>query len=183
MGEWDDAVIVALGSNLPGAYGASEALLEAALSRLADMGMPVIARSRWWRSSAWPDPSGPPFLNGVALVETAMAPEAVLEALLALERAFGRERGEANAPRTLDLDLITYGRLVRHGPELVLPHPRAHRRLFVVGPLAEVAPGWRHPVSGRMAAELAAEAPDGRDAQPVTTGESSRAPHSAQEPS
>jgi len=73
----------------------------------------------------------------------------------------------ANAPRTLDLDLIAYGRQVSEGPGLVVPHPRAAERLFVMGPLAEIAPSWRHPLTGRTAAELAASATVGRDARPL----------------
>lgn len=84
-----------------------------------------------------------------------------------MERSFGRTRGLANAPRTLDLDLIAYGRAVLDSPALTLPHPRAHDRLFVMGPLAEIAPQWRHPVSARTAAELAASASIGRDAAPI----------------
>ena len=84
-----------------------------------------------------------------------------------LENQFGRERSVRNAPRTLDLDLIAHGRIVSQAPELTLPHPRAHERLFVMGPLAEIAPDWRHPVLGASAAELAAWASVGRDARPA----------------
>ncbi len=87
--------------------------------------------------------------------------------LLALEAAFGRRRSAPNAPRTLDLDLIAYGRQVLDEPGLVVPHPRAHKRLFVMGPLAEIAQGWIHPVLGATAAELAAGAVVGRDAKPA----------------
>jgi 2-amino-4-hydroxy-6-hydroxymethyldihydropteridine diphosphokinase len=163
----DDAVIVALGSNLPAGFASSEALLEAALKEFPQAGLPVLARSGWWRSAAWPDPSGNEYRNGVAIVEANGPPEAVLEALFAIERAFGRIRGAPNAPRTLDLDLIAYGRELTDGPGLILPHPRAAERLFVMGPLAEIAPGWRHPLSGRTAAELAASASVGRDATRV----------------
>jgi 2-amino-4-hydroxy-6-hydroxymethyldihydropteridine diphosphokinase len=141
-------------------------LLEAALARFPEVGLKILERSRWWRSAAWPDPNGPEYRNGVALVEAPGGPEAVLAALLRLEAALGRERGPRNAARTLDLDLIAYGRQVRHDPGLTLPHPRAHERLFVMGPLAEIAPAWRHPVSGRTAADLVAHATVGVDASP-----------------
>lgn len=160
-------VVVALGGNLPGNFVSSEALLEAAVAKLMEAGLPVLAQSGWWRSVAWPDPSGPEYRNGVILVEANGGPEALLNTLFQVEAAFRRVRGGKNAPRTLDLDLIAYGRLVRDAPDLTLPHPRAHERLFVMGPLAEVAPGWRHPVLGRTAAELSAAATVGLDAAPV----------------
>jgi 2-amino-4-hydroxy-6-hydroxymethyldihydropteridine diphosphokinase len=139
-------------------------MLEAALARFADHGLTVTARSGWWRSAAWPDPSLPPYLNGVALVETDLTARETLEALHAIERAFGRVRAELNAARTLDLDLIAFRRQVIDEPGLHLPHPRAHERLFVMGPLAEIAPGWRHPESGETAAALAVRASVGADA-------------------
>lgn len=158
---------MALGSNLAGAFATSEALLEATLASFAQAGLPVLARSSWWRSAAWPDPNAQEYRNGVALVEANGGPQTVLEALFAIERRFGRERSAPNAPRTLDLDLIAHGREVIHAPGLILPHPRAHERLFVMGPLAEIAPDWRHPVLGETAAALAAQANVGRDASPV----------------
>ena len=157
-------VYVALGSNLNGLYDSIEALLEDALDHLEDYGLPVARRSSLWRSAAWPDPAEPPYLNAVALVDTLLPPAKALRALHALERAFGRVRDRANAPRTLDLDLIAYGTFVGTVPPLVVPHPRAHERRFVMGPLAEIAPHWRHPVLGRTAGELAEEAPVGQDA-------------------
>jgi 2-amino-4-hydroxy-6-hydroxymethyldihydropteridine diphosphokinase len=127
----------------------------------------VLKRSGWWRSAAWPDPRGPEYRNGIALVEASQPPEALLASLFAVESQFGRRREQPNAPRTLDLDLIAYGRCVLQTPGLILPHPRAHERLFVMGPLAEIAPAWRHPVLGRTAAELAATASVGTDATPI----------------
>ncbi|MFZ5720958.1 MAG: 2-amino-4-hydroxy-6-hydroxymethyldihydropteridine diphosphokinase [Pseudomonadota bacterium] len=162
-------MVVALGGNLAGACRSTEALLEAALARFPEVGLKVLKRSSWWRSAAWPDPTQPEYRNGVALVEAQAGPREVLAALLALEADLGRERGVRNAPRAVDLDLIAYGREVCGEAELELPHPRAHERLFVMGPLAEVAPDWRHPVSGRTARELAASATVGRDATPLRT--------------
>ena len=159
-------MIVALGCNLAGAYTSREALLEAAVAALPEVGMALVARSSWWSSSAWPDPSGPEYLNGVAIVRTALSPAETLAALHRVEARFGRARGEANAPRTLDLDLVAHGRAVLDG-DLVAPHPRAHERLFVMGPLAELAPGWTHPVSGEPAFRLAANATVGRDARSI----------------
>jgi 2-amino-4-hydroxy-6-hydroxymethyldihydropteridine diphosphokinase len=101
----------------------------------------------------------------VTLVRTALSPAETLAALHRIEARFGRARGEANAARTLDLDLIAHGRTVLEGA-IVIPHPRAHERLFVMGPLAELAPDWTHPVSGALASELAARASVGRDARP-----------------
>jgi 2-amino-4-hydroxy-6-hydroxymethyldihydropteridine diphosphokinase len=161
-------VIVALGSNMPGDHPSSEALLNAAVSRFSEAGLPVLARSRWWRSAAWPDPKGKEYRNGVAIVEANGPPQAVLEALFAIERSFGRIRGLPNAPRTLDLDLIAHGREVLDGLGLIVPHPRAHERLFVMGPLAEIAPAWVHPRLGKTAADLAAAATVGTDAEPTS---------------
>jgi 2-amino-4-hydroxy-6-hydroxymethyldihydropteridine diphosphokinase len=163
----DELVVVGLGGNLPGGYESVEALLEDAVARLRDAGLQVLARSGWWRSAAWPDPNLPEFRNGVLLLAPQLEPHAMLHALLALERAFGRKRGEPNAPRTLDVDLIAHGRTIMDRPGLVLPHPRAHERLFVMGPLAEIAPFWTHPVLGLNARELAELSTVARDAQPV----------------
>src|SRR4051794_35426484 len=89
----DEAVIVALGSNLKGSYPSVQSLLEAALDAFAPEGLAVVKRSSWWRSDAWPDRAQPAYLNGVALVDTRLGPQETLEALRRIERRFGRERG------------------------------------------------------------------------------------------
>ena len=164
---FEEAVILAFGGNLPGDYRNPRALLEAALSHLPEIGMRIVGRSRPWRSSAWPDPSEPEYINIVILVETKLDPHEVLAAALDLERRFGRQRERANAPRTLDVDLIAHGQRVIDAPGLILPHPRAHQRRFVMGPLAEIAPGWRHPVLGLTAKTLFEAAEVGGDARPT----------------
>lgn len=163
----DEAVIVALGGNLAGDFGSPQALLEAALSRFAQAGLPVVRRSSWWKSAAWPDPTANEYRNAVVVVETQQSPDETIRTLFSLEASFGRQRSLPNAPRTLDLDLIAYGRVCQVAEDLILPHPRAADRLFVMGPLAEIAPQWRHPVSGKMASELALRARIGRDSRPV----------------
>ena len=161
-----DLAVIALGGNLPGAYPSMALALAAAAGRLPEAGFKVKAVSRWWRSAAWPDPGDPPFLNGVVLATTELEPDQALRALHRIEAAFGRDRKAPNAPRTLDLDLIALGRTVLEGPPLTLPHPRAAERLFVMGPLAEIAPEWRHPVTGETAQRLAFSATIGQDAVP-----------------
>jgi len=161
-----DVAVIALGGNLAGAFASVRAALDAAVARMPQQGLFPLSVSSWWRSAAWPDPADPPFLNGVALVRTALDPQATLQALMALEADFSRRRSLPNAPRTLDLDLIAHGRTVMASPALTLPHPRAAERRFVMGPLAEIAPDWRHPLTGQTAQSLASSAAIGQDATP-----------------
>lgn len=103
-----------------------------------------------------PDPGGP-YLNAAAVIRTTLGPRDLLALLHAIERAAGRDRAAEHGrwgPRTLDLDLLLYDELVIDEPGLRLPHPRMHERAFVLGPLAEVAPGWIVPTLGRTVAEL-----------------------------
>ena len=160
-------VIIAIGGNL--AYGGApvKEVLNRAVARFPVHGLEVVKRSGLWRSQAWPDPTKPDFLNGVVLVRTVLTAREVMDALLRIEDAFGRRRSVANAPRTLDLDLIDYGGEIRSEPGLILPHPRAAERRFVMGPLAEIDPDWRHPRLGETAAALATRASVGADARPV----------------
>lgn len=164
----DAAIYIAIGGNLPVNGQPVQATLEQAIARLDQNGVRVLARSRWWRSEAWPDPADPSFLNGVIAARSSLTPISLIDLLHRLEAEAGRQRSSPNAPRPLDLDLIAFGREVLAGPDLVVPHPRADQRLFVMGPLAEIAPDWRHPALGATAAELAASAAIGVDARPVS---------------
>ncbi len=164
---FDSAIVVALGSNLNGEWASSISVLATVKARFSGIGLKISDCSSYWRSSAWPDATQPDYINAVALVETCLDPEALLRALHALEAEFGRVRTAPNAPRVLDLDLIAYGRTVQADAALTLPHPRAADRRFVMGPLAEIAPTWRHPVSGERADQLASAARVGADARPV----------------
>ena len=152
-------ILVALGANLPGPEGRAplETCRWAAGALDALPGLRLVALSRWYRTPPDPPSDQPWYINAVARLAGAADPAALLAALHALEAAAGRRRsGEANAARPLDLDLIAIGDLARAAPDPVLPHPRAHLRGFVMVPLAEVAPGWVHPLLGRTAAALAA---------------------------
>jgi 2-amino-4-hydroxy-6-hydroxymethyldihydropteridine diphosphokinase len=160
-------ILVAIGSNLPGRHGRSEDLLDAALDRFPDFGLTVIHRSSWWRSAAWPDPCQPAYTNAVVLVETGLNACALLAVLQAIEQLFDRRRERPNEPRTLDLDLVAYGSQRSETPELTIPHPRAHLRRFVMGPLAEILPGWIHPTLGVSARDLLESATVGLDAHRI----------------
>lgn len=150
-------IFIAAGSNLPFCGLDSQHIVLKAFNAIGRMSH-LKRVSSLYSTPAWPDPSDPPFVNAVAEIETAMGPEALLAALHAIEAGFGRRRSVRNAPRTLDLDLLAYKdeRREAAGDGLVLPHPRLAGRAFVLVPLAEIAPDWRHPLSGDSAADLAA---------------------------
>lgn len=148
-------IFIALGANIPSAIGSPLATLRAALAALEQHGVRVLKVSSFRQTQAWPDPADPPFINAVAGIATNLQPFALLGLLHDVETAYGRKRSAANAPRTLDIDLIDYGGRVERGP-VELPHPRMTDRRFVLEPLAEVAPGWRHPVTGQTVEALLA---------------------------
>ena len=150
-------ILIGIGSNLPAAGFASPLdTASAAVALLSSVGIRVVRRSRWYKSQPVPPSDQPWYVNGVVAVETALAPPALLETLLAVETGFGRLRLAPGAARTLDLDLLDYNGTQCVSERLVLPHPRLHERRFVLAPLAEIAPQWCHPRSGKTAAELLA---------------------------
>ncbi len=157
-------ILVGIGSNLAHPPAATpRETAEAALAALPEIGIRVIARSGWYLSAPVPVSSQPWFVNAVAMVASGLAPAALLDRLLALEAEFGRTRGVANAARTLDLDLLDHDSRLCEAPALTLPHPRLHLRRFVLEPLREIAPDWRHPHLGLTAAELLDRLPPGQE--------------------
>lgn len=150
-------ILIALGSNLPGPWGDPRATVERALRELEMQNIRIRSVSTLIETMPFGVTSQPPFMNAVARIETAMSAEALMRALHMLERKAGRRRRKRWGPRTLDLDLLDYHSLIRRPARssikpLALPHPGLEQRIFVLAPLLEVAPRWRHPVSHQLAA-------------------------------
>jgi 2-amino-4-hydroxy-6-hydroxymethyldihydropteridine diphosphokinase len=145
---------VGLGANL----GDREATIRRAVELLrADSDVRVTAVSSLRETEPWGLVDQPRFLNGVAVVETELAPRELLERLLGVERALGRSRdGPRFGPRTIDLDLLLYDGVRLDEPGLTLPHPRLHERRFVLEPLAELDPGLEIPGRGSVQTLIAA---------------------------
>jgi len=160
-------IVIGLGANLPSPAGPPRATCEAALGRLSRLGAGTVRVSRFYRSRPVPASDQPDFVNAVAELSTEMTPETLLQTLLTVERQFGRVRGAPNAARTLDLDLLDFDGLVRTGNGLQLPHPRMTLRAFVLLPLGEIAPEWRHPQSGQTAGQLLSRLDDEQVVVPI----------------
>lgn len=164
-------ILVSIGANLPGPDGAPplETCQRAAAALDALPGLRLRGLSRWFVTApvlpvgTKPAAQQPAYVNAVAHMVAehgrTIDPAELLQRLMALEAAAGRVRDAPNAPRVLDLDIVAMGAQVRRAPDPILPHPRAHERAFVLVPLAEVAPGWVHPVLGLTVEALIAGLP------------------------
>lgn len=159
-------ILIGMGANLPTVYGGPVKMLKAALSAMPSFGITVRRLSSFYRTPAMSPYVQPAYVNAVASIETALPAADLLQALHGIEVLFGRVRLARWAARTLDLDLLDYqGQIVTsqgpRGPEagvgplpMALPHPGMAVRGFVLVPLEEIAPEWRHPVLGESAARL-----------------------------
>jgi len=153
---------IALGANLAGKGGETpRETCETALAQLCELTcIRFVAGSGWYRSKPFPhDDRQPDYCNGVAAFEGEPEPMALMVALHRIEDGLERVRSVPNAARTIDLDIIDLNGMVRDGGSPVLPHPRAHLRDFVLRPLLDITPGWRHPAFGTRGAVLLAALP------------------------
>lgn len=175
------SALIAMGANIRSPAGAPAQTLAAAVGALTKAGLNVVAVSPFYATPCVPAGAGPDYVNAALSLKTALKPDALLALLHSVEVAFGRVRGARWQARELDLDLIAYGDVVRpdaktwqhwadlpfseqtkQAPnELILPHPRLTDRAFVVIPLAQIAPGWMHPILGKTLREIADALPEG----------------------
>lgn len=146
-------VAIALGGNLG---NTRQILADAVIALDASAGIAVSAKSRLYKTA----PIGPPqpdYLNACVLADTTLTPRSLLVQLLAIENQFGRVRAERWGARSLDLDLLFFGDQVIDLPRLTVPHPRLHKRAFVLVPLADISPDWSHPIFGKTTVQLLAQ--------------------------
>jgi 2-amino-4-hydroxy-6-hydroxymethyldihydropteridine diphosphokinase len=158
--------VVGLGANSPGVWGTPAETIAQALGEIERLNIAVLAVSPLYQTAAVGNARQAPYLNAVALLDTSLPPDALLRVLKEIERRSGRRGGRPWGPRSLDIDIVDYRGLVRHWhgghPDfaragrrpLVLPHPLAHQRPFVLRPLLDIAPNWRHPALGQSARAL-----------------------------
>ena len=169
--------LVGLGSNCPGPWGTPADTIARALRQMERAGVTVKAASALYETAAIGRAGQPPYVNAAAAIETTLPPEALLRLFKSLERAAGRRGGSPWGQRTLDIDILDYKGRVRHWRggrprfaragrrPLVLPHPWIEKRPFVLRPLLDVAPDWRHPVTRQSARTLWRQAARSREGQ------------------
>jgi 2-amino-4-hydroxy-6-hydroxymethyldihydropteridine diphosphokinase len=163
-------ILIGIGANLPSKIaGPPLATCQAAVERLhaGTENVTVTKHSPWYRSAPLPRSDQPRYINGVVLVETPLRPAPLLELLHRVEDEFGRYRSVPNAARVLDLDLLAYSDVISTERPM-LPHPRLHERAFVVLPLADICPGWQHPILMETALQLSSHTFPGQITEKLT---------------
>lgn len=161
-------ILIGLGANLPGAdHGSPRDNLVAALRDIEAAGVRVVGRSGWYASAPVPASDQPDYVNAVAALDTDLAPGPLLTLLHDIETRLGRVRSVRDAARIIDIDLLDYHGKTDPGWPM-LPHPRMADRAFVLRPLRDIAPDWRHPATGEGVSALLARAADRADVRPLT---------------
>ena len=143
-------VFLLLGSNL----GNRQLFLKQADDAIAQRVGNIIKRSSVYETQSWGKTDEPDYLNQVLQVQTALPPRGVLQCILAIEQTMGRKRIEKWGSRTIDIDILFYGDEVVNEADLIIPHPHLHQRKFVLEPLAEIAPGYIHPVLNKSILQI-----------------------------
>jgi 2-amino-4-hydroxy-6-hydroxymethyldihydropteridine diphosphokinase len=152
----EKVVYIALGSNV----GDRAAMLERAIAAMNSAGIRVLQQSSFYVTEPVDAPGQAWFLNAVVEADTSLLPLQLLHALLRIERELGRRRIAPHGPRTIDLDILFYGSSVIRSRELEVPHPRLPERRFVLVPLVQIAPEFRHPALHKSVTQLLADTPD-----------------------
>ena len=166
-------IILGIGGNLvPYGYSTLRQGCDAAIGQLARHDIRVLDQSRWFETAPVPISDQPWYVNAVILAETTLPAATTLSVLHQIESQFGRIRNLRNEARVLDIDLVDFGGMVTHRENLILPHPRMHERAFVLLPLRDVAPDWRHPVTRSDLGALIAALPDNQVIRPMGDGAS-----------
>jgi len=161
----DNAILIGIGANLASPlHGPPVRSCIAAVAAVAEADIAVHRVSPWYESAPVPPSDQPRYVNGVAAIGTELTPDRLLARLHEIEAAFGRVRRKRNEARILDLDLLAYGRQIAAPPACpILPHPRIVERAFVLFPLRDIVPDWRHPVDGRSIDGMVAALAPGQD--------------------
>lgn len=164
-----DDLYIGLGANLPHPqFGPPRATLEHVLALLPGLGLTILRRSGWYESAPVPVSDQPWYVNGVVRAVTDLSPQEALARLHRVEADLGRSRGALNAARSVDLDILSIGKIILDGPQPpVVPHPRMASRAFVLLPLAEIAPDWRHPLTDIPISELIRRLPRDQVTRPL----------------
>ena len=150
-------IFIGIGSNLKSeTYGPPISNCEAAFEQISQNRVDILRQSSWYETVPIPASTQQNFVNGVVAVKTNLDSSQLLDVLLAIEIEMGRQRLEPNAARIIDLDLLSFNAKIIDSDRLTLPHPRLTERAFVVQPIAEIAPDWRHPISGLLITEILA---------------------------
>jgi 2-amino-4-hydroxy-6-hydroxymethyldihydropteridine diphosphokinase len=149
--------ILALGSNLPYKKNSPKQNIELAYEILDDHNIKILKKSNLYQTEAYPNKSDPLFCNSAISIETDLGPDELLKNILEIEKKFGRERNVKNSPRTLDIDIISYDKLILDEENLKIPHPNLHKRPFVFLPVNDLDDCWIHPVYLKTIKEIIKE--------------------------